>query len=50
MRHRRTMRQVATVAQIHRKDGIARLTPRKIYGFIRLSTTVWLDISMVSPE
>ena len=50
MRHGRTMRQVATMTQIHREDGIAWLAPCKIHCFIRLSATVRLDISMVSPE
>ena len=44
------MRQVATMTQIHREDGVARLTPRKIHGFIRLCTTVRLDVGMVGPE
>ena len=44
------MCQVATMTQIHREDGIAWLAPRKVHGFIRLSTTVRLDIGMVSPE
>ena len=44
------MRQVTTMTQIHREDGIAWLAPCKIHCFIRLSTTVRLDISMVSPE
>ena len=44
------MRQVATMTQIHRENGIAWFTPRKVHGFIGLSTTVRLDIGMVSPE